>query len=81
MPGQVPGEFSPEAEKYVRDYIGQMSSIVQSSACIMKLMVRAIYQQVILRESGLSQRPEAYLVELTDVRAFKWDVKKWKIVF
>ena len=47
----------------------------------MKLMSRTIYQQVILREAGLPQRPVAHVVELADVETFKWDGKKGKIGF
>lgn len=47
----------------------------------MKLMSRTIYQQVILRESALSERPAAHQVLLEDVATFKWDGRKGKIGF
>ena len=73
--------FSPEAEKHVRGYIGQMSASIGANARTMKLMARTIYQQVILRESALPERPAAHKVELADVESLKWDGKKGKIGF
>ena len=73
--------FSPEAEKHIRGYIAQMSASITANARTMKLMARTIYQQVILREAGLQERPDAHVVELTDVESLKWDGKKGKIGF
>ena len=73
--------FSPDAEKHVRGYIGQMSASIGANARTMKLMARTIYQQVILRESALAERPSAHKVELADVESLKWDGKKGKIGF
>ena len=47
----------------------------------MKLLSRAIYQKVILRESALSTPPDQHEVELADIEAFKWNGKKGKIGF
>ena len=47
----------------------------------MKLMSRTIYQQVILRESGLAKPPKSHKVELADIESIKWDGKKGKIGF
>ena len=73
--------FTPAAEKHMRDYLARLSGAVGASARTMKLMARTIYQQVILRESGLSRRPKAHQVQLTDVETFRWDAKKGKIGF
>lgn len=58
-----------------------MSASITANARTMKLMARTIYQQVILREAGLPQRPVAHVVELADVETFKWDGMKGKIGF
>lgn len=79
--GKFNVSFSPEAEKHIRGYIVQMSASITANARTMKLMSRTIYQQVILREAGLPQRPAAHVVELADVETFKWDGKKGKIGF
>ena len=47
----------------------------------MKLMSRAIYQQVILRESGLTRRPKQHQVILSDIEALKWNGKNGRIGF
>ena len=73
--------FTSEAEKHIRGYISQMSTSIGANARTMKLMARAIYQQVILRESALAERPKAHKVELEDVESLKWDGKKGKIGF
>lgn len=73
--------FTPEAEKHIRAYIGEMCGTFNANARTMKLMSRTIYQQVILRESALPKRPSAHVVELADVQTFKWDGKKGKIGF
>ena len=58
-----------------------MSASITANARTMKLMSRTIYQQVILREAGLQERPAAHVVELADVESLKWDDKKGKIGF
>ena len=72
---------SKAAEKHLSRYIQGMSSSIRTNARTMKLMSRTIYQQVILRESGMSPRPDSHLVELEDVQTFRWDSKKGKIGF
>jgi hypothetical protein len=47
----------------------------------MKLLSRAIYQKVILRESASGVVPEKHVVELADVQMLRWDSKKGKIGF
>lgn len=47
----------------------------------MKLMARTIYQQVILRESGLQRPPKTHQVQLMDIATFRWNGKKGKIGF
>lgn len=79
--GKFNVSFSTEAEKHIRGYIAQMSSSITANARTMKLMSRTIYQQVILREAGLQERPDAHVVELADVESLKWDGKKGKIGF
>ena len=73
--------FSPAAEKHIREYLVTLSGSIGANARTMKLMSRTIYQQVILRESGLSRRPKAHQVQLADIETFKWDRKKGKIGF
>ena len=73
--------FTPETEKHIRGYLNSLSASINTDARTMKLMARTIYQQVILREAGLSERPAAHQVELADVETFKWDGKKGKIGF
>ena len=73
--------ISPEAGKHVRAYIKALASSIYANARTMKLMARAICQQVILRESALPERPAAHEVKLEDVETFKWDGKKGKIGF
>lgn len=73
--------FTPDAEKHIRAYIGEMCGTFNANARTMKLMSRTIYQQVILRESALPKRPSAHVVELADVQTFKWDGKMGKIGF
>lgn len=79
--GKFKVNFTPEAEKHVRGYIGEMAASINANARTMKLMARTIYQQVILRESALPERPSAHKVELADVESLKWDGKKGKIGF
>ena len=73
--------FTSEAEKHIRGYISQMSNSIGANARTMKLMARAIYQKVILRESEAGSVPERHVVELADVEMLKWDGKKGKIGF
>ena len=62
-------------------YIQSMCTSFGANARTMKLLARAIYQQVILRESGLSRRPSAHQVVLSDIETLRWDGKKGKIGF
>lgn len=73
--------FSPAAEKHIRGYLNTLSVSINANARTMKLMARTIYQQVILREAGLSKRPAAHRVELADIKTFKWNGRKGKIGF
>lgn len=73
--------FSPDAEKHIRAYLKALCSSTGASARTMKLMSRAIYQQVILRESALPEPPKAHEVQLSDIATFKWDSRKGKIGF
>lgn len=73
--------FTSEAEKHIRAYLGAMRASIRANARTMKLMSRTIYQQVILRESALPERPERHQVQLADVETFKWNGKKGKIGF
>ena len=70
-----------EAEKHIRGYISNLCSSIYANARTMKLMARAIYQKVILRESEAGNVPEKHVVELADIETFKWDGKKGKIGF
>lgn len=73
--------FSPAAEKHIREYISSLNSSIGANARTMKLMARTIYQQVILRESGLTRQPKAHQVQLSDIETFKWNRRKGKIGF
>ena len=73
--------FTPAAEKHMRGYLDSLSSSIGVNARTMKLMSRTIYQQVILRESGLSRRPKVHQVNISDVATFKWNGRKGKIGF
>ena len=73
--------FSQAAEKHMRDYLDALKSSTQTNARTMKLMARTIYQQVILRESGLQRPPKAHQVQLNDISNLKWNVSKGKIGF
>ena len=79
--GRFQVTFSPAAEKHIRAYLGTLQSSIGASARTMKLMSRTIYQQVILRESGLSRRPKAHQVQLADIETFRWNGRKGKIGF
>ena len=73
--------FSDKAEEHLTDYLRTMSSHYRANARTMKLLARAIYQKVILRESASSKVPKEHIVELSDVKMLKWDAKKGKIGF
>ena len=73
--------FTPAAEKHIREYLKALHSSINATARTMKLISRAIYQQVILREARLSHRPDSHQVQLDDVSTFVWDGKKGKIGF
>ena len=73
--------FSAAAKKHILLYLKQMRSSVEANARTMKLMARAIYQQVILRESKLSRHPSAHSVQLSDIENFKWNGRKGRIGF
>ena len=62
-------------------YLHAMTASFVADARTMKLLSRAIYQKVILRESALSVQPVRHVVELADIESFKWDGKKGKIGF
>ncbi len=79
--GKFGVSFTPAAEKHMRGYLASLSSSIGANARTMKLMSRTIYQQVILRESGLSRRPRLHQVQLSDVETFKWSGRKGKIGF
>lgn len=73
--------FSPAAERHIKGFLKSLNSSIGASARTMKLMSRTIYQQVILRESGLARPPKSHQVQLADIETFKWDSKKGKIGF
>mgnify|MGYP002852704705 CR=1 FL=1 len=73
--------FSPAAEKHMMENLSSMRPSVGVNARTMKLMSRAIYQQVILRESNLTRRPKAHIVQLSDIGTFKWNGRKDRIGF
>jgi len=77
--GKFGVSFSDEAEEHVLDYLKAMSASYVANARTMKLLARAIYQKVILRESALATPPDRHVVELEDIETFKWDGKKGKI--
>ena len=73
--------FSDETRDHLAGYLRTMSAHYRANARTMKLLSRAIYQKVILRESVASVVPEKHVVELADVEMLKWDGKKGKIGF
>jgi hypothetical protein len=79
--GKFGVSFSTEAQKHIQGYLNEMCGSFTVNARTMKLLSRAIYQQVILRESSMSKAPEKHMVELADVQMLKWDGKKGKIGF
>lgn len=79
--GKFGVRFSDEARNHMLGYLHAMTASFVADARTMKLLSRAIYQKVILRESALSAPPTKHEVELTDIESFKWDGKKGKIGF
>ena len=73
--------FSDEARTHMLNYLTSMSAHFNANARTMKLLSRAIYQKVILRESTSNPAPDKHVVELADVKMLKWDGKKGKIGF
>ncbi len=73
--------FSPATEKPMKGYLHSLPFSARANARTMKLMSRTIYQQVILRESGLSRPPKTHQVQLQDIATFKWNPKKGRIGF
>ena len=71
--------FSPAAEKHMRAYLEALHSASAANARTMKLLSRTIYQQVILRETGLTRRPKSHQVQLNDIEMFKWNRRKGRI--
>lgn len=79
--GKFGVRFSDAAREHMLGYLRAMACSFQADARTMKLLARAIYQKVILRESALSARPVRHEVALADIETFKWDGKKGKIGF
>lgn len=79
--GKFGVSFSAEAERHMLGYLRSMATSFVADARTMKLLARAIYQKVILRESEMAKAPEKHVVELADIEAFRWDGKKGKIGF
>lgn len=73
--------FSQDAQAHLTDYLRAMSAHCQVNARTMKLLARAIYQKVILRESVAASAAIKHKVELADVRMLIWDGKMGKIGF
>lgn len=73
--------FSSEAAAHLSGYLLSMSAHYRANARTMKLLSRAIYQKVILRESASGNVPDRHVVELDDVEMLRWDGKKGKIGF
>ena len=73
--------FGDKAAAHLSGYLHSMSAHYRANARTMKLLARAIYQKVILRESASGQVPDKHVVELADVEMLKWDGKKGKIGF
>ena len=79
--GKFGVSFSDRAREHMLGYLRSMAGSFQADARTMKLLARAIYQKVILRESEMAKAPEKHVVELADIETFKWDGKKGKIGF
>lgn len=73
--------FNHQAEEHIRSYLSALCLSSRANARMVKLISRTIYQQVVLREAGLSERPTSHQVLLEDVEMFKWNKKKEKIGF
>ena len=73
--------ITPPAEKHLRAYLAAFQGTDEGNARTMKLMARTIYQQVILRESGLVRPPRTHQVQLADIANFRWVKKRGKIGF
>ena len=69
--------FTSAAESHMLKFLTAMKEY--ADARTMKLMARTIYQQVILRESGLQRKPATHQVQLSDIASFKWNGRKGKI--
>lgn len=68
--------LTPAAKKHMLDYLNSINNSIGANARLMKLMARTIYQQVILRESGMRQRPATHQVQIADIETFKWRRRK-----
>jgi hypothetical protein len=79
--GKYNVSFNQAAEKHMLENLKAMRPSIGANARTMKLMSRAIYQQVILRESGLTRRPKQHQVILSDIEALKWNGKNGRIGF
>ena len=79
--GKYKVSFSEDAQKHLVDYLHTMTAHYPANARTMKLLSRAIYQKVILRESESAGLPGNHTVEWADVKMLKWDSKKGKIGF
>jgi hypothetical protein len=73
--------FSDKAQDHLLGYLRTMRAHYSVNARTMKLLARAIYQKVILRESAAGVTSGKHTVELADVEMLKWDGKKGKIGF
>lgn len=73
--------FSDKAQDHLLGYLRNMRAHYSVNARTMKLLARAIYQKVILRESAAGVTSGKHTVELADVEMLKWDGKKGKIGF
>lgn len=73
--------FSDEAKAHLTGYLHNMSAHYCANARTMKLLARAIYQKLILRESAAGKAGGEHVVELADVEMLKWDGKRGKIGF
>lgn len=73
--------FSDEAAAHLSGYLHSMSAHYRANARTMKLLARAIYQKVILRESAAGKAGGEHVVELADVEMLRWDGKKGRIGF
>ena len=73
--------FSDDAQRHLVNYLDTMNAHYRANARTMKLLSRAIYQKVILRESASGNVMDKHVVELADVQMLKWDGRKGKIGF